>query len=53
MKPNTKCECGKGRVVFIAYPGSKPVRSCTWTLREYERKHGKTLNHIYAYYPEA
>lgn len=38
----TKCECGKGRIVFITYPGSKPVRSCTWTLREYERKHGKS-----------
>lgn len=42
-----KCECDKpgGYVVFIRWPNDKPevppLKSCTHTLREFKRRHGK------------
>jgi hypothetical protein len=45
MKPiqsSRRCECGRGFVVMIRYGDSKPIQSCTHTLREYERLHGKS-----------
>lgn len=41
-----RCECGKGFKIALQYQTGAAVPSCTWTLREYQRKHGKLTARI-------